>query len=91
MLVLSRKEGESLVIGNDVVVTVNRISGNRITLGIQAPRHVRIVRGELEPKDAEPREAADAPNGVAESEMTYLEVDASLFGADAHHLETAGR
>ena len=49
MLVLSRKEGERLVIGDNVVVTVNRISGNRITLGIEAPRDVRIVRGELEP------------------------------------------
>lgn len=49
MLVLSRKEGERLVIGDNVVITVNRISGNRITLGIEAPRDIRIVRGELEP------------------------------------------
>lgn len=49
MLVLSRKEGERLVIGDNVVITVNRISGNRITLGIDAPRDIRIVRGELEP------------------------------------------
>lgn len=49
MLVLSRKEGERLVIGDNVVITVNRISGNRITLGIDAPREVRVVRGELEP------------------------------------------
>jgi carbon storage regulator len=49
MLVLSRKEGERLVIGENVIITVNRISGNRITLGIDAPRDVRIVRGELEP------------------------------------------
>lgn len=49
MLVLSRKEGERLVIGDNVVITVNRISGNRITLGIDAPREIRIVRGELEP------------------------------------------
>lgn len=51
MLVLSRKEGERLVIGDNVVITVNRISGNRITLGIDAPREVRVVRGELEPLD----------------------------------------
>ncbi|MEL6894922.1 MAG: carbon storage regulator [Planctomycetota bacterium] len=48
MLVLSRKEGERLVIGDSIVVTVNRISGNRITLGVEAPREVRIVRGELQ-------------------------------------------
>ena len=37
MLVLSRRVNEQLVIGNDVVITVQRISGNRITLGIEAP------------------------------------------------------
>lgn len=55
MLVLSRKEGERLVIGDNVVITVNRISGNRITLGIDAPREVRVVRGELEPLAQEPQ------------------------------------
>ncbi|MEE2935323.1 MAG: carbon storage regulator [Planctomycetota bacterium] len=48
MLVLSRKEGEKLVIGDSIVVTVNRISGNRVSIGIEAPRDVRIVRGELD-------------------------------------------
>ncbi len=48
MLVLSRKRGESLVIGDDVRVVVTRIVGNRVTLGIEAPNHVHIVRGELE-------------------------------------------
>ena len=48
MLVLSRKEGEQLVIGDNVVLTINRISGNRVAIGIEAPREVRVVRGELE-------------------------------------------
>lgn len=48
MLVLSRKEGEQLLIGDDIVLTINRISGNRVAIGIEAPREVRIVRGELE-------------------------------------------
>ena len=75
MLVLSRKEGERLVIGDNVVVTVNRISGNRITLGIEAPRDVRIVRGELDrhPSETEANEQADrhgsAPRGI--SGMTF--------------------
>ena len=48
MLVLSRKEGEQLLIGDNIVLTINRISGNRVAIGIDAPRDVRIVRGELQ-------------------------------------------
>ncbi len=48
MLVLSRKAGEKLMIGDNVVLTINRISGNRVAIGIEAPRDVRIVRGELD-------------------------------------------
>lgn len=49
MLVLSRKMGQELVIGDNIRITVSRIGGNRVTLGIVAPNDVRIVRGELEP------------------------------------------
>lgn len=48
MLVLSRKVGERLVIGGNIIVVVTRVAGNRVTLGIEAPDVVRIVRGELE-------------------------------------------
>jgi carbon storage regulator len=48
MLVLGRKEGEQFVIGDNVVITINRILNNRVTVGIDAPREVRIVRRELE-------------------------------------------
>lgn len=47
MLVLSRKVGEKLVINGDTVVTINAIKGGRIVLGIEAPRDVKILRGEL--------------------------------------------
>jgi len=49
MLVLSRKAGEEIVIGDNIRIVVNRISGNRVTIGIHAPIQVRIIRGELEP------------------------------------------
>ena len=48
MLVLSRKEGEQLLIGDNVVLTINRIAGNRVAIGIDAPKEVPIVRGELD-------------------------------------------
>lgn len=47
MLVLSRKNGERLLIGDDVVVTVVRIGPNSVRLGIDAPMEMNIVRSEL--------------------------------------------
>ena len=48
MLVLSRKVNESIVIGKDITITVLEIKGNRIRLGIEAPKECRVVRSELE-------------------------------------------
>ncbi len=48
MLVLSRRAGEELVIAGNIRIVVNRVAGNRVTLGIEAPDDVRILRGELE-------------------------------------------
>ena len=48
MLVLSRKKGEQIRIGDDVTITIHRISGNRVSIGIEAPGSCRIVRGELQ-------------------------------------------
>lgn len=53
MLVLSRKIGESIVIGGDTTVSVNKINGNRVTLGIDAPEKVRIVRLEIAEREGE--------------------------------------
>ncbi|QDU36525.1 hypothetical protein Mal4_08110 [Maioricimonas rarisocia] len=47
MLVLSRKENESIQIGENVVVKVVSIGNGRVRLAIDAPREISIVRGEL--------------------------------------------
>lgn len=60
MLVLSRKVGEKLVIGDGIVITVNRVVGQRVSLGIEAPPHVRIVRGELEIHEEPKSHASDS-------------------------------
>ena len=52
MLVLSRKEGEKLVIGDNITLVVSKISGNRVTVGIEAPADVKIFRGELTPRES---------------------------------------
>ena len=51
MLVVSRKPGQELVIGGNIVITVTRVNGSRVTIGIEAPDEVRIVRGELPPAE----------------------------------------
>jgi carbon storage regulator len=50
MLVLSRKTGEKIVIGNDIEVVVLEVRGDRVKLGIAAPADVPIHRSELHEK-----------------------------------------
>ena len=47
MLVLSRKEGERLVIGENITLVISKVVGNRVTIGIEAPKDVKVMRGEL--------------------------------------------
>lgn len=47
MLVLTRRVGESVVIGNDVVVTVIEARGDQVRVGIQAPRSIQVHREEV--------------------------------------------
>jgi carbon storage regulator len=49
MLVLSRRESERIRLGNSIVVTVIRVVGDRVRLGIEAPSDVLVLRDELEP------------------------------------------
>ncbi|QEF97563.1 hypothetical protein Mal15_16040 [Stieleria maiorica] len=55
MLVLSRKADQQIKIGDDITLTIVRVEGNRVRIGVSAPRDVRILRGELtaEPADQE--------------------------------------
>ena len=47
MLVLSRKVGETIWIGEDVEIVISEISGEQVKVAINAPRSIDIVRGEL--------------------------------------------
>lgn len=47
MLVLSRKQQQEIVIGENVKITVLKIKGNTVRLGIEAPRDIKVIRGEL--------------------------------------------
>ena len=47
MLILSRKSGERIRIADDIVIVVREIKGNRVSIGIEAPKPVCVLRGEL--------------------------------------------
>ena len=47
MLILTRKVGESLLIGDDVSITILNIRGNQVKIGVQAPKDVSVPREEI--------------------------------------------
>ncbi len=47
MLILPRRIGETLIIGDEVTVTVLGVKGNQVRLGVNAPRHVAVHREEI--------------------------------------------
>jgi carbon storage regulator len=66
MLVVTRSTDETISIGNDITVTVRRIEGDKVRIGITAPSSVVILRGELEP-----RPDADGPAlRIADEELS---------------------
>ncbi len=58
MLVLSRKQDESIVIGDNIVVTVVEIRGDKVRLGISAPKEVAVHRREIYEKVKEAQRAS---------------------------------
>jgi len=60
MLILTRRTGESLHIGDDVEVTVMAVNGSQVRIGIKAPRHVTVDREEIAQRKQREREAAGA-------------------------------
>ena len=58
MLVLSRRPGEKIIIGNSIVITVRRVEGGRVRLGITAPSDIPILRMELLEKEEKKKRVA---------------------------------
>ncbi len=53
MLVLSRRENERIKLGDSIVITVIRLSGDKVRLGIDAPANVLVLREELAPNSVD--------------------------------------
>lgn len=47
MLVLSRKKSEQICIGDNIVITVVQLVGNKVRIGVEAPKEISVVRTEL--------------------------------------------
>ncbi len=74
MLVLTRKSNQSIMIGDDIEVSVLAIVGEKVRIGIQAPRDVPVFRKEVY------LEIQDEHRGALKPEDIVAEVDAALQG-----------
>ncbi len=74
MLVLTRKSNQSIMIGDDIEVSVLAIMGEKVRIGIQAPRDIPVFRKEVYLEIQQDRVAATTSKGARE------EIDAALRG-----------
>ncbi|MCA9141719.1 MAG: carbon storage regulator [Planctomycetaceae bacterium] len=72
MLVLTRKTQEQIHIGNNITISILKLKGNTVRIGIEAPRDIRVLRGELPTFD-----------GSFEVEMTESDDSATMASSDA--------
>lgn len=68
MLILTRRVGETVMIGDEVAVTVLRVKGNQVRLGVNAPKSISVQREEIfhriKREAGEEGQAAPSPEGV---------------------------
>ena len=69
MLALTRKVGERIVIGDNIVVTVVSIKGDSIRLAIEAPKEIKIYRGEIFDAIAAENKQAAVPKDLSELDL----------------------
>ena len=77
MLILTRRVGETIVIGDDVIVTVLGIKGNQVRIGINAPKDVSVHREEIyqriqQEKNTTPKQEEAAPVTAAPTTTTTV-------------------
>ncbi|RCS46064.1 carbon storage regulator [Bremerella cremea] len=72
MLVLSRKEGEKLRLGDEILITVVKVGADKVRLGIQAPSNLLILRDELDTHDQIEAEDEERTTLVFTAEVDQL-------------------
>jgi carbon storage regulator len=71
MLILTRKEGESVRLGDDIVITVVSVKGGAVRLGIAAPRDLAVHREEIYERVREEGDPKEASSDAARVEKTH--------------------
>lgn len=69
MLILTRRVGETLMIGDDVTVTVLGVKGNQVRIGVRAPKHVSVHREEIYERIRAEQEAEPEPSSQASAAL----------------------
>lgn len=71
MLILTRRVGESVMIGEDVTITVLRVKGNQVRLGVNAPRTVSVQREEIFERIKQEDAESGAAHGAVKSVIAH--------------------
>jgi len=72
MLVMSRREGEVILIGDDIEIVIAHIGRSRVKVGIRAPRETPVIAREVKLVREENRAAAGLPSGHAAEVLKFL-------------------
>jgi carbon storage regulator len=80
MLIMSRRQGETILIGNEIEIVIAHIGRSRVRVGIRAPRELPVVAQEVKLVGEENRAAAQAPPAVVlQAILAQLLPDAHTF------------
>jgi len=71
MLVLSRKESQRIRLGDSIVITIVKISGDKVRVGIDAPADILVLRDELEPREQGPTGGTEATGASASRPVKF--------------------
>ena len=79
MLILTRKTGQGFTIGDDIEIIITEVSGDKVRVGIEAPKHIKVLRCELSQTVEENLSATDkADTSALRALANGLKQDAGL-------------